>query len=269
MHPRIAVSAVSSWEWTPAEDLAYWHRAGIDHVGLSVTKLERAGWDESVAGLPVDSLRYSSVGTVGYFALDRPDRWAKNQARIHRAQQLAATLGAESTIVVSGGAGRLHWEQAAQALGRALSPVLEDGPALGVPALILENTTSQRPDYSFVHTLRDAADLVEGLGMGLCVEVNSCWAERGLPETLRRHIELVRLVQVSDFVIGSASSPDRAALGDGDIPFEWIIATLLEAGYTGSFEIELIGPRIEALGYEAAISRSVGYLSALLHRLGA
>ena len=36
--------------------------------------------------------------------------------------------------------------------------------------------------------------------------------------------------------------------GDGDIPFDRILGPLLAAGYTGAFDLELIGPRIEAEG---------------------
>lgn len=269
VNPRIAVSAVSSWNQDPAEDLAMWRRLGVDHVGLSVTKLARAGWDDGVAGVLAADLRCSSVGTVGYFTLDEPASWSAPQRHIERAQELARRVDADCTIVVSGGAGRLPWDDAAVALGRALTPAIRQRELLDAPPLALENTSSQRPDYGFVHTLRDAADVAGDLGIDLCVEVNSCWGERDLARTFARCAASIRLVQVSDFVLGSSVSPDRAVLGDGDIPFDRIVGALLDAGYLGAFEIELVGPRIEAAGYDEAIARSVEHLDALLSRLGA
>jgi sugar phosphate isomerase/epimerase len=79
----------------------------------------------------------------------------------------------------------------------------------------------------------------------------------------------IHLVQVSDFVNGSAISPDRAVIGEGDIPFDRVLGYVLEAGYEGPFEIEMIGPRIDAAGYEVAVMRSIEYLSGVLERLGA
>jgi sugar phosphate isomerase/epimerase len=76
-------------------------------------------------------------------------------------------------------------------------------------------------------------------------------------------------VQVSDYVIGTLSTPDRAVPGDGDIPFDRILRPLLAAGYSGAFDLELIGPRIEAEGYEVAVPRALRAVELLLTHLGA
>jgi sugar phosphate isomerase/epimerase len=267
VHPRLAVSAVCSWNWSVAEDLEFWQRHGIGHVGLNVRKLEEAGWDEAVAAVQRAGLVVSSVGTVGYFALDRPERWAPARTRIERALGAADLLGAGCVVAVSGGAGRLTWEEAAGALAEALGPAVAASARLGVP-LALENTASLRTDYGFVHTLRDTHDLAVSMGVGVCMEVQSCWAERGLAATVLQSAGNIRLVQVSDFVSGSTTSPDRAVIGDGDIPFDRVIGYLAEAGYRGAFEIELFGPRIEAAGYRDAILRSIDHLETVLDRLG-
>jgi sugar phosphate isomerase/epimerase len=264
VHPRIAVSAVCSWDWSLDEDLAFWSREGIRHVGLHPRKLEAAGWEQAVAAAKSANLTVSSVGSTGYFVLDRPEKWASAQQRVLRCVEVASALDARCVLIVSGGAGRLTWEEAADALGGALSPCIGRGAVLAV-----ENTVSLRTDYSFVHTLHDAYDLAMMLGTGVCMEVNSCWAERGLSATVARIAPDIRLVQVSDFVSGSTTTPDRAAIGEGDIPFERIIGNLLEAGYDGPFEIELFGPRIDAVGYEEAILRSVERLDGILARVGA
>jgi sugar phosphate isomerase/epimerase len=268
VHPRLAVSSVCSWNWGFADDLAFWRRAGIGRVGLNVRKLEDAGWDDAVGAVGRAGLEVSSVGPVGYFPLDRPDRWGPAQARLLRVQEAAATLAAGCVVVVSGPAGRLTWEQAADALVEALAPARDASRRLGVP-LALENTASLRTDYSFVHTLHDAHDVASAAGAGVCMEVQSCWPERGLAATVARAVHDIRLVQVSDFVSGTDTSPDRAVIGDGDIPFDRVIGCLLDAGYDGLFEIELFGPRIQETGYEDAVFRSIAHLEAVLHELGA
>jgi sugar phosphate isomerase/epimerase len=52
--------------------------------------------------------------------------------------------------------------------------------------------------------------------------------------------------------------------GDGDIPLTRRFGALTRAGYAGAFEIEMVGPRIEAEGYEAAIGRAIERIDALL-----
>jgi sugar phosphate isomerase/epimerase len=85
---------------------------------------------------------------------------------------------------------------------------------------------------------------------------------------MTKGVDLLRLVQVSDYVIGTLRTPDRAVPGDGDIPLARIIGQLLEAGYDGVFDIELIGPRIEEEGYQHAVPRAVEQVEALLASAG-
>jgi sugar phosphate isomerase/epimerase len=269
--PRIAVSAVSTWHHTPTEDLAFWARHAIDHVGLSVQKLAAAGWEEAPATIERirdAGLQVSSVGTVGYFALDQPDTWGPANETVRRAVDVATSVGAERVVVVTGSAGALEWDDAAEAFARAIAPAVEVATSGGI-RLALENTASLRVDYGFVHTLRDTVDVAAANGLSVCLEIQSCWAERGLGRTIAGNVDAIALVQLSDFVRGSTTTPDRVALGDGDIPLERIVGQLLDAGYRGPFEIELIGPRVTPDRYDSAVTTSMAVLHDLLVRLAA
>jgi sugar phosphate isomerase/epimerase len=267
VHDRLSVSAVSSWRWTLAEDLAFWEGAGIDHVGLSYRKLEEAGLDSAVAAVASAGVRVDCLGELGWWRLDDAATWAPQQTRVALAVETAAELGAPCVVLTTGPAGGLSWDQAALALTEALGPISRLAAARGV-RLAVENTSPMRLDLSFVTTLRDTVDLACRAGTAVCVEVNSCFAERHLARTIEAAAPLIGHVQVSDFVIGSTTSPDRAVPGDGDIPLAPIVATLLAAGYDGSFELEMVGPRIEAEGYASAIRRGVERFGEILERAG-
>jgi sugar phosphate isomerase/epimerase len=71
-------------------------------------------------------------------------------------------------------------------------------------------------------------------------------------------------VQISDFKVGTVASSQRLVPGDGDIPLHRIIGDLVDAGYEGLFELELIGDAIVAEGYDRAIPRAVDTLDNLL-----
>ena len=120
-----------------------------------------------------------------------------------------------------------------------------------------------------MHTLADAIDLARRLGVGVCMEINACWAERDLATTIRRGIDTLRLVQVSDYRVGTLSTPNRLVPGDGDIPLARIIGDVIAAGYEGCFDLELIGPAVDAEGYESGVLRSVTALAQLLDACGA
>jgi sugar phosphate isomerase/epimerase len=271
MHPRSCVSAISTFRLSLPEDLAFWAAHGIDHVGVSVAKLEALGWEQGTP-LVVDAvaggLRVVDLIGLGPFHLARPEQWDRRRERLVRSIETARAVGAGCIVFTTGPFAPLSWAEAADALEAALTPVLHEARAAGIDFAI-EHTNSLRADVGFVHTLRDAIDLARRLDTGVCMEINACWAERDLVQTISDGIDRIRLVQVSDFKVGTIASSQRLVPGDGDVPLARIITTLLEAGYPGSFELELIGDAIVAEGYEQAVPRAVAALDALLNAAGA
>jgi sugar phosphate isomerase/epimerase len=267
MHPRISVSAISSFRWSLDEDLAFYAASGIDNVGVSVAKLERFGWNDGIRRLAAAGLRVTNVIGLGPFRLAEPAQWDAQRERVVRAVDATATLAGECLVLTTGPVGPLTWEEAADALEAALEPVLEHARARRVP-LAVEHTNSLRADIGFVHTLRDAIDLARRLDIEVCMEINACWPERGLAATIADGVDRLRLVQLSDYRIGTLCTPDRLVPGDGDIPLERILGDVLTAGYEGCFDLELVGPRIDEEGYESACRRSVDRLTDMLAALG-
>lgn len=200
---------------------------------------------------------------LGWWKLTDPSTWSRQQDRLLAAVDAAADLGG-CLVLVTGPAHPLEWSDAMTALDAAVEPVRARARSVGVP-LTIEPTGALRLDLSFCVTARDGVDLARALGVGLCLEVNSSFAERDLIPTLAAATDVLAHVQVSDFVIGSLTSPDRAVPGDGDIPLARILGALQTLGYAGAYELEMVGPRIEAEGYGPAITRGVRALEAILN----
>jgi len=270
VHPRACVSAISTFRLSLAEDLAFWEAHGITNAGVSVAKLEACGWEtgtDLVVGAVGRGLQVVDLIGLGPFHLANPRRWDAQRERLIRSIDTAVAVGAGSVVFTTGPFAPLSWEEAADALEAALRPVLGEARARGVEFAI-EHTNSLRVDVGFVHTLRDAIALSCRLDTGVCMEVNACWAERGLAATIHDGVDRIRLVQVSDFAVGTVASSQRLVPGDGDIPLGRIVGDLVAAGYGGAFELELIGDAIVAEGYDAAVPRALGALEALLADAG-
>jgi sugar phosphate isomerase/epimerase len=268
MHPRVCVSAICTFKLDLAADLDFWAKHGIDCVGVSVAKLDAFGWDEGTRRVADSGVRVANLIGLGPFVLTEPAQWERQRERLVRALETGRALNAECVVFTTGPAGQLPWDEAADALETALAPVIVEARALGIPFAV-EHTNSLRVDVGFAHSLHDVVDLARRLGTGVCMEVNACWAERGLADTIAGAVDVIRLVQISDFAIGTLSTPDRLVPGDGDIPLERIIGQVLMSGYTGVFDLELIGPRIDAEGYASAVPRAVDALGSMLADLGA
>jgi len=255
-HPRLSLSGVSTWNWSLEQDLDYCTRHGVRALGVSWRKLQASGRGA------VQRVRDSGVVAGNIIET--------GGAPLDAVIDAAVALGAGAVVVTSGPPGHRTWEDAADDFVRTMSVPAKTARARGVHVL-LEHTNAFRVDLSFVHTLRDAVDLAGRVhDLGVCMEINACWMERGLDATVQSAVEHGRLglVQVSDFVVGTKSTPDRAVPGDGHIPLDRIVGATVAAGYTGTFDLELVGPRIEAEGYESAVTRSLATLTALLRDLG-
>jgi sugar phosphate isomerase/epimerase len=261
MNDALSVSAFSTIQLSLDDDLRFWSSAGITNVGLSWQKLEAAGPHAAVRVRDA-GLRVTSLFTRG-FPLDQPHEWPTHEYRLQTALEAAISLDAECLAITTGCAGAMTWEAAADAFAAATEPVIASCRAAGIP-LAVEHTNSLRVDVGFLHSLRDAVDLTRVLGVGVVMECDACWAERDLAHTIDAGIDVILLVQVSDYAIGSLSTPDRCVPGDGDIPLARIVGRLLGAGYAGVFELEVVGPRIEAEGYASAIPRAVNAMEAML-----
>jgi sugar phosphate isomerase/epimerase len=101
------------------------------------------------------------------------------------------------------------------------------------------------------------------------IDIFSVWTEAQLRESIERAMKRCHLVQVADYVIGDRRYPCRAVPGDGAIPLARIIGWILEAGYRGAFDLELMGPRIDREGHWEAVRRTAEQLGELLNKLGA
>ncbi|MDQ1509007.1 MAG: hypothetical protein QOG50_851 [Actinomycetota bacterium] len=267
MHERVSVSAVSSWQATFDEDLAMWERLGVGRVGLSLRKCEEVGLDVAARRVRDAGLRVSNFVECGWCELADVTTWHTYRDRLRAALDAMRAVGAPVLVLTTGPAGRLAWEDAARALGEVLDPVITAANAASV-RIAIENTSPMRLDLSFATTLHDAIDLADQLDAHVCVELNSCWAERGFDVTVARSADRIAHVQCSDALAGSLTTPDRLVPGDGDIPLASRFGALARAGYAGAFEIEMVGPRIEAEGYESAIRRAIHRVDELLVALG-
>jgi sugar phosphate isomerase/epimerase len=270
-HPRLSVNSVSSYQQPLAADVALWQDLGIEHVALILPKVEEIGWDAARDMITKAGLRVSTMFGPTYRPLDA-DRslgwWDADQKGTVDCIEFAASIGAGSVYVCSGGTPTLTWDRAADAFCEMVAPAVARGVEVGVP-LLLEPTTPLRVDISFVFWQRDAMDLARQAGTKVMLDLQSGWYERGLEQVVRKNIDLVGLTQISDFKIGTTETGNRVVPGDGDIPLERLLTMVLDAGFEGSFDLEVMGPRVEAEGYHSSVRRSVERASELLDRVGA
>jgi sugar phosphate isomerase/epimerase len=199
------------------------------------------------AGLTVTSFIDPDVMRLGP---EQPDLDA-----IARAADAAAELGAPAILFISGGlAGRRTNEADAQlvdSLGTIASRIERSG-----VRPMLEPLHPIARELSYVHTVRHAIALVSQVpSAALVVDTGASWWEPALVDELVPHLDLVVAVQITGVRSADLSRRTYAREAchlESEVPVGDIARDLVDAGYDGWFEHEVLAPfdpkeRVEVL----------------------
>ena len=269
MHDRVSVNSLAFLGSSLEEVAGYWRELEPRCVSFVSPHVE----DPEAARQVVHDGGYQVETIFGGLMAGRrlePDEstWAEPRASMSRMIGTAKLVGSRTIYGLTGGHGAGTWEDSAAAFRAGDGAVVEEAKEAGV-ALLIENAAILYADSHIGHNLTDLVTCRRDGGHRR-PDRHLRHLERVGPEAkLERAMPACGLVQVSDYVAGDKSFPCRAVPGDGMIPLERIIGWILEAGYTGGFDLELIGPRIDAEGRLEATRRAADNLSAILDSLGA
>ena len=271
MHERLSVHAVCFPGASVGELAGYLRELDARRVTLVSYALLEEGLPSVQEALQASNCKVESIThtfLTGRHLEQREESWRDARETLGRLIELAQGIGARSIYMLTGGHGSLTWEEAADAYRAAVAPCVAQAKDAGI-RLMVENSAPPYADLHIAHTLRDTVTLAESADVGVCIDLFACWAEAGLRESIARAMPRCHLVQVSDYVYGDRSLPARAVPGDGAIPVKRILQWLLQAGYPGTFDIELVGPRIDKEGGISAVRRTAQRVGEMLESLGA
>jgi sugar phosphate isomerase/epimerase len=247
------------------EELALWDDLGLRKVGLNRTKVVAIGRDAVVAALHKRSMVTTTVST-GCFDLAARATWDGTRRAVNDAIDLASTFGGCVYFTPGRRDGRT-FDELTESLAEAIAPCAEYGASRGVRLAI---EPSLRTDVSYVHTLRDGLDVAERAGIDVIADLGNCWMERDYEDTVCRAGSRIAAVQFCDAIFGTKEKPSpggRVVPGDGDLPIDRFLSAAIDGGYTGAFDLELQGPRIEAEGHAVAVRRGVERASVILEEV--
>ena len=268
MHDRISVNNLCFPGSPLATDIERWRSLGARRIGIQTAKMESEGWDQYVERVRGSGFEVETIVHLNTKRFDDEAQIESFTKELSRTLAAAKVLRARTVYTTTGARGTLTWEETAQRFCSAIAPCAEEARRAGIE-LLVEPAPTLYADLYFTHTLRDAVQLAEQAGVGVVIDTFSCWTEAQLRESIERAMKRCHLVQVGDYVLCDRALPCRAVPGDGTIPLARIIGWILEAGYRGAFDLELMGPRIDKEGHYQAVRRTVEQLGELLIRLGA
>jgi sugar phosphate isomerase/epimerase len=256
---RFSVNQITTLGWSFERDVEAFAAAGAPAVGIAIRKLEACGVARALQLLRDAHLAVSCLTSSGPFPLGDEAGERLALANVRRHLDAAAALGADCLMLLPGNAVSWAWEDAAARARPLIEALIPFAEAARV-RIALEPTSQLRMDLAFLHSFDEALDLVDAIDspwVTAVLEINNAWIERRLYDNIGRRTRRIGVVQVNDFKVGTLRASERVVIGDGDIPLRRICSALAAAGYDGWYDIELLGPAIEAEGYESVVPRAI------------
>ena len=223
----------------------------IPAVGLWRHRVAELGISESAAAVRRSGLHVSSLCRGGFFTHAEPGARRAAVADNLAAVQEAAALEADTLMLVSGGlvAGTrdlgLARRMIADAIGELVPRARELGVRLGIEAL----HPMFCADRCVLSRLADALDLAllfPADTVGVVVDTYHVWWDSRAGADIARAGGRIVGYQLSDWVVPLPSDMllGRGHLGDGSIDFRSITQQVLDAGFDGFTEVEIMNQAI-------------------------
>ncbi|WP_165965831.1 sugar phosphate isomerase/epimerase family protein [Pseudonocardia dioxanivorans] len=248
--PRYAVNSYSTPHNTVFEDIEQVARTGGQGVGLWEGKFADGGpaVDERVAaelaahGLGT-SIAVPALHAILSIPFDRPGVPTDPQERADRICASIERLARFSPQVVAVAPGTSG--VAGEPVGpledvlRVLPQIADTAAACGVQ-IGLELLAERRG--ATISTLPDMVAVLDEVGrpnVGIMVDVFHSWCEPDLHARLRRYADRINSVQVCDVKPQERGGFDREYPGRGRGAAVEFVATMIEVGYTGYWELEV------------------------------
>ena len=267
---RVAMSEVTTYDWSFFEDVAGYAEAGFGGIGVWQKKLEAgpfaystipidpippAELDAAVNAIRDAGLGVSSLICAGDYTQPDSDILERRLAHGRFAIDAVRKLDAGCLVIIPGGLYGGTYEEAMTRCSQALQLLAEVAGDAGVK-LAIEPLHPR--DTDFLNTLGETRELVERVDHDACgvfVDTWQLWENPDLLSEIARSAGRIYGLHVADSPETLRSNEDRFVPGEGVIPLAEIVGAVLDTGYDGWIDIELMSRELWKLDYRDVLAR--------------
>ncbi|MEM9657783.1 MAG: sugar phosphate isomerase/epimerase family protein [Planctomycetota bacterium] len=263
----LSMNEVTTFRWSFVEDVHRFADAGYDGIGVWRQKISDFGEDRGVELLEESSLRVTNLLWAGGFTGSdgRSLRDAIDDAA--EAIRLAAELNAGCLVVYPGGRNNHTYRHAERLLRNALDELLDLAVPNGVVLAIEPMHPACATEWTFLNDIASAVAFVEQFQcpeLKIVFDTYHFGQDQSVLANLTEIVQHIGMVHLGDLRDAHSIDQDRCPLGEGRIPLGRIVRGLIDAGYEGDFDVELIGHEIELSDYDSLLASSRNVFSELL-----
>jgi sugar phosphate isomerase/epimerase len=262
----LAVSQLSTLSWDFEQDVHRYLEWGFDGIGIYRRKLDDYGIPAATSLLQSTGMQVTSLTWAGGFT--GSDGLGYEEAIDNSIDALhdAASIGAKTLVVITGGLNSHIKKHAGRVLIQALKELAQVAAGLDVTLSLEPIHQGCGESWSFIHDLKPALDLIEQVGhpsVGLACDLYHIGLGRDPMTWLPDIGPYLNLIQLGDGRHSPMGEMNRCLLGQGCVPLGAMLDRLLESGFEGPIEVELLGEDLEPLDYQCMLKHTREYLNTL------
>jgi sugar phosphate isomerase/epimerase len=253
------MNEMTTYRWSFEQDVQEYTSAGIPAISVWRQKLSDFGEQRGVELLAQQGLQVSSLLWAGGFTGSDGRSFRDSLEDATEALRTAAALRTDCLVVYTGSrAGHTH-KHARRLIRSALSELTPLADQLGITLAIEPMHPGCAGAWTFLTSLDgtlEFLDELDGQNIRLVFDTYHLGQEPEILQRLPKLVSRIALVQLGDAKQPPIGEQNRCQLGEGQIPLREIVSTLADAGYSGYYDVELMGEEIEISDYHDLLTNS-------------
>ena len=255
----LSMNEISTYRWSFEEDIENYQEAGYEAIGIWRQKLSDENESRAIDLLSESRLSVTHLSWAGGFTGSDGRTLAEGIEDTLDAVRLAAAIQAGCLVIYPGGRNNHTFRHAGRLLRLALREILPFAEECGVTVAIEPMHSICARDWTFLTDIAAVVTLIEEYGspsLKIAYDTYHFPVHGREREMLRRIAPHIGIVHLSDRRQAPTSEQNRCLLGDGSLDLSDIVGTLQQGGYTGDYDVKLIGTEVESYDYWTLLEQS-------------
>jgi sugar phosphate isomerase/epimerase len=256
---RLSINELTTLRWTFEQDVQGYAAAGVTAMGVWRQKLSDFGEERGIELLRDHSMKVSNLLWAGGFTGSDGLSHVESIHDAIEAVHLAAAMQADCLVIYAGSrAGHTH-NHSHRMLRAALSKVLPVAAREQVPLALEPMHVGCAQEWTFLTDLDETIELLEEFDspyLKLAFDTYHLGHEETIVQRAASLVDQIAIVHLGDAAEPPWHEQNRLPLGQGILPLKAIVESLTEAGYTGCYDVELMGESLETTPYEELLELS-------------
>lgn len=256
---KLSMSEITTYRWSFEEDLENLQEANYESVSIWLQKLNDYGEEKGIDLLATSSLEVSSVLWAGGFTGSDGRSFRESIKETIHALRVSAAVEAGCLVLYTGGRNNHTLRHANRLVQTALDELLPIAEVVEVPLAIEPMHPACATEWTFLTDLEQTVELVEQYDtpyLKMVCDTYHFSLHQCSPLLIERLVPHLALIHLADRRVAPSIDQERCRLGTGQLPLEKMVATAIDAGFEGDFDVKLMGCEIEPASYWTILEQS-------------